>query len=75
MSGRKKISKIVSAPLEQPAKRGRPATGRLRKDAIEVTLTDAERVAIEAAAATAGEKPGVWIRRLALAAAGYRADS
>jgi hypothetical protein len=74
MSGQKRIAKKVSAPLEQPAKRGRPATGRLRKDAIEVTLTDAERLAIEAAAATAGEKTGVWIRRLALAAAGYRVE-
>jgi len=72
MSGQKRILKIVSAPLEQPAKRGRPATGRLRKDAIEVTLTDGERAAIEAAAATAGENPGVWIRQLALAAAGYK---
>ncbi len=75
MSGQKRIAKKVLPPLEQTAKRGRPATGRLRRNAIEVTLTDAERLAIEAAANAAGEKAGVWIRQLALAAAGYRADS
>lgn len=59
---------------EKPAKkRGRPATGRIREDAIEVRVTGQERAAIEAAAVAAGKGVSVWMRDLALAAAGYTA--
>lgn len=64
-----------SGANQEPArKRGRPATGRVREDAIEVRVTAQERAAIEAAAVAAGKGTSVWIRDLALAAAGYKSE-
>jgi CxxC motif-containing protein (DUF1111 family) len=62
MAIRKKISKKVPG-------RGRPATGRERQVQMILRLSEAERAAIEAAAAAAGQSPGLWARTLLLQAA------
>lgn len=69
MVTRKKISENNSdAPK---AKRGRPATGRVRAKRLAVRGTDPELEAIEAAAAKDGMTPGKWLLSLGLAKAGY----
>lgn len=69
MVNRKKISE-KSSPAPK-AKRGRPATGRVRARMLGVRGTDPELDAIEAAAEKDGMTPGKWLLSLGLAKAGY----
>lgn len=71
MGTRKKISENSTDP--EKAKRGRPATGRVRDRRIPVRCTEDELAAIQSAAAKARTTPGKWLLARGLNDAGYRA--